>query len=330
MNTDEQWMARALDLARKGEGLTRPNPPVGAVVVKAGKVVGEGWHRRAGTAHAEVLALRQAGAKARGATLYVTLEPCSTWGRTPPCVDAVLAAGIKRVVVGIRDPNPAHAGRGLALLRKAKIAVAENVLREESAELIEPFARWIMTGRPYVTLKLALSFDGKIADRTGASRWISGKESQKKVHELRRRVDAIMVGAGTVRADDPQLLPRPSGGRKPFRVIVGRIPKTARVLTDEHANRTIVGTSLQGLMGRMGRMGILHVLCEGGGELAESLVKAGLVDEYYFFFAPKFIGGKKAVGALGGKGWLLKHAPELKFISGESVGPDLLVRAVNH
>ncbi|MFH0907703.1 MAG: bifunctional diaminohydroxyphosphoribosylaminopyrimidine deaminase/5-amino-6-(5-phosphoribosylamino)uracil reductase RibD [bacterium] len=336
MLNDEKWMARALVLARKGEGLTRPNPPVGAVAVKAGKVVGAGWHRRAGTDHAEVLALRQAGAKARGATLYVTLEPCSTWGKTPPCVDAVVEAGIARVVVAIRDPNPAHEGRGLAMLRRKGIVVVENVLQEEAAELIEPFAKWITTGHPYVTLKLAMSFDGKIADRNGTSRWISGKASQKKVHELRRRADAIMVGAGTVRADDPQLLPRPGRGRKPFRVIVGRIPRTARVLRDEHAARTIVAApdggriSLSRLMKQLGKRGLLHVLCEGGGELAASLIKAGLVDEYFFFIAPKFMGGRKAVSALGGTGWLLKDAPGVRFVSGESVGPDLLVRAVNH
>ena len=203
----EFWMQRALRLARRGEGLTRPNPPVGAVAVKSGKIVGEGYHRRAGGPHAEVVALSKAGTKARGCTLYVTLEPCCTWGRTPPCTDLILSSGVRRVVVSVRDPNPRHSGRGLTLLRRKGIRVIEGVCAEEGMKLIAPFAKWIRRGLPYVTLKLGMSVDGKIADRKGRSRWITGPEARNKVHELRRRVDGILVGGGTVRNDDPSPAP---------------------------------------------------------------------------------------------------------------------------
>jgi diaminohydroxyphosphoribosylaminopyrimidine deaminase/5-amino-6-(5-phosphoribosylamino)uracil reductase len=333
VNADIQFMLRALELARRGEGLTRPNPPVGAVIVRGGKVVGEGFHRKAGTAHAEIVALKQAGSKARGATLYVTLEPCSTFGRTPPCVDAIVAAGIRRVVAAIKDPNPKHAGRGLALLRRERIAVTAGVCEYEAAEIIAPFAKWICTRRPYVTLKLAISLDGRIADREGVSQWITGAAARKRVHELRRKADGIMVGSGTVLADNPSLTPRPAKGRAPFRIIVGPIPRKSRLLTDAARDRTLVvssGTgkavSLTRLMDRLGEMNLLHVVCEGGGKLAESLVRAGLVDEFWFFLAPVLIGGP--TGAIGGEGWLLPEAPRLRFIGWEHVGDDLLIKAV--
>ncbi len=356
----EYWMGRALALARRGTGLTRPNPPVGAIIVRQGVVIGQGYHRAAGQAHAEVLALQAAGSKTRGATLYVTLEPCCTTGRTPPCVQAILRSGVRRVVVGARDPNPRHAGRGLRLLRRQGISVMENVRAAEARELIAPFARWIKTGRPYVTLKLGMSADGKIADRRRRSRWITGSKSRQEVQALRRSVDAVMVGAGTVVADNPSLLPRPARGRRPFRVIMdarGMIPAGARVLTDAARAQTIMATtkhcslrrrqawlaggaqvwilpgtpgrvSLSALMRRLGRLGCLHVLCEGGGDLAAALIRARLVDIFVFYVAPCLVGGQDAVGAVGGRGWPLPQAPKLVFTECRRVGQDIVIKAM--
>jgi diaminohydroxyphosphoribosylaminopyrimidine deaminase / 5-amino-6-(5-phosphoribosylamino)uracil reductase len=356
----EVWMNRAFRLARRGEGLTRPNPPVGAVVVKHGKVVGEGYHHGAGGPHAEVIALSKAGKNAKGATLYVTLEPCCTWGRTPPCTDLVLSSGVRHLVVSVRDPNPRHAGRGLSILRRNGIRVIEGICAKEGMEWIAPFAKWIQRGLPYVTLKLGMSVDGKIADRRGKSRWLTGLEARKKVHELRRRVDAILVGGGTVRSDDPSLLPRPACGRRPWRVIVsrrGRIPVNSKVLTDAAVKQTLVVVlkqcpvktirrlkeagaevlvapaerakiSLKTLFRALASRGVLHILCEGGSELAGSMIREGLVDEYLFFIAPRVIGGTKSKSAIGGQGWLLEENPALKFISCEKVGKDFMIWAL--
>jgi len=356
---DEFWMRQAFELARRAEGLTRPNPPVGAVVVARGRMVGAGYHRRAGGPHAEVYALRAAGALARGATLYVTLEPCSTWGRTPPCTAAVIRAGVRRVVFAVADPNPRHAGRGRAILRRAGIAVTSGVCAREGAELIAPFASWILRGRPRVTLKLGMSLDGRIADAAGASRWITGPAARRWVQDLRRRCDAIMVGAGTVLADDPQLTPRPARGRRPWRIIVaGRRPSALarRVFTAEARDRTILvvparypttaarrleqrgvqvwrfpapagRVALKALLRRLGGEGIMHVLCEGGGELAASLVKAGLVDDLVFFISPCLIGGRRASGALMGTGWRMRNKPLLDIMAIETIGADLRIHA---
>ena len=354
---DEKWMRRALALARRGEGLTRPNPPVGAVLVARGKKIGEGFHRIAGGPHAEVVALLDAGKAARGATLYVTHEPSSTWGRTPPCTDAILAAGIARVVVGATDPNPTHAGRGLDLLRHKGLAVTAGICRAEAETLIAPFAKHQLTGRPFVTLKLAQTLDGRIADPAGASRWITSPAARERVQALRRRADAVMVGGETVRTDDPSLLPRPDAGRCPLRVIVtasGRLPPRAQVLCDTRAGCTVVATAQAGarrlartktaakcwtlparggqidlaaLLQKLGGCGVLHVLCEGGGRLAAGLLRAGLVDELQLFIAPKLLGGD-ATPSVGPAGWLLKNAPALKFLEVQSLGPDLLIRAV--
>jgi diaminohydroxyphosphoribosylaminopyrimidine deaminase/5-amino-6-(5-phosphoribosylamino)uracil reductase len=238
---DIGWMREALALARRGVGRTRPNPPVGAVVVRDGRVVGRGFHRRAGMAHAEVEALRDAGGAAAGATLYVTLEPCSSWGRTGPCTEAIVAAGIRRVVVAARDPNPKHAGRGFRILRRAGVAVATGVLAAEGRELLAPFSRWVETGLPWVTLKLGMSVDGRLADATGRSQWITSPASRARVQDMRRTADAIIVGVGTALADDPSLTCRRYPASKPWRVIVdsrGRLPLKARVLTDGAAGRT--------------------------------------------------------------------------------------------
>ena len=354
----ERWMRRALNLARRGVGLTRPNPAVGAVVVARGRVVGEGYHRCAGGPHAEVYALRQAGRRAAGATLYITLEPCCTWGRTPPCTAAILTSGVAQLVVAVRDPNPSHHGRGLRLLRRHGLGVREGICAAEAAELIRPFRTWVLKGRPQVTLKLALTVDGRIADARGRARWITGAKARQVVHALRRQADAILIGRGTAAADNPGLLPVPAGGRRPFRVLVdsrGELPAGLRVLTDAAAPRTIVavtarcpparrralaaggaqvwvmparqgGVSLKALLARLGRMGLLHVVCEGGGELAAGLIEAGLVDDFRLFLAPRVLGGP-AKPAVGGRGWPLASCPELDFLSVERLGPDILICA---
>lgn len=351
--SDLNWMRQALALARRGEGLTRPNPPVGAVVVKNGLKIGQGWHRKAGGPHAEIFALRQAGAAARGATLYVTLEPCSTFGRTPPCTDAILRAGIARVVVAAVDPNPRHAGRGLRLLRKAGLQVATGACGAEAAELIAPFACRMLRNRPFFTLKLGLSLDGRIADHAHSSRWITGPQARATVQAMRRAADAVMVGAGTVRHDDPSLWPRPDGKRQPWRVVVVRrapLPLDAQLFTDEHAARTIVAAPkgwqpacarrirqtgaavlefpprrlLPALAAELGRLGMLRVLCEGGGILAGELIRADLVDELCVFVSPVLIGG--SVGAMGKTQWPLRQAPRFRLRESRLVGQDQFLR----
>lgn len=360
LHGDLLWMDQAVALARLGEGQTRPNPPVGAVVVRNGKAIGRGYHRRAGGPHAEVLAIRQAGTGAKGATLYVTLEPCSTWGRTPPCTDLIRRSGIRRVVVGARDPNPRHRGRGLRVLRQAGIGVQELPLGGTPDDLLAPFRKWIRTRRPFLTLKLGMTIDGRIADGTGRSRWITGGIARRHVRQWRGRCDAILIGAGTAVQDDPGLLPARSSRSQPFRVIVdscGRIPAHAGVLSDRAAPRTILAVtracpasrrrvcaaggarvlvlpshggrvSLRALLDRLGDMGVLHVLCEGGGDVAASLVREKLVDEFLFVVAPRILGGAMAVPAFGGPGWRLARAPRLRFVECRAWGRDMLLRAV--
>lgn len=354
----DYWMARALVLARRGEGLTRPNPPVGAVIVRGRNLVGEGWHHHSGGLHAEALAIQKAGQRARNATLYVTLEPCCTQGRTPPCTQAIIQSGIRRVVLAVRDPNPRHNGLGIAVLRKAGVEVSEGVGALEARRLIAPFQQWIRTRRPYLTLKLAVSLDGKIADERGRSRWITGPAARRQVQVWRRSADAVLVGARTALADDPSLLPKPSGKRRPWRIIVdtrGNLASDAKIFTDGHQAQTIIattrqcparrrnawlltgaqvwvlpgsrgGVSLAALMKALGRLGCLHVLCEGGGELAASLIRAGLVNEFRFFIAPCIIGGK-APGAVGGISWPLLSAPKLVFTECRRMGQDILIKA---
>lgn len=355
---DSFWMARAIALARRAEGRTHPNPPVGAVLVRAGRCVGEGWHRKAGGPHAEVFALRAAGAKARGATLYVTLEPCSTVGRTPACTDAVLASGVRRVVVGALDPNPRHAGRGVRILRAKGIQVETDVCGEECRELIRAFARWITSGRPYVTLKLGMSLDGRIADVRGKSRWITGEASRGAVQRLRHAADVVMVGARTVLADNPSLQCRHCGSAHLTRVVVdgrGRVPASAGVFGDDAAGMTILATgrpvapsdarlrrgavawtfsatkgrvSLRSLLRRLGRAGHMHVLCEGGGELAAELLRSGCADELILFVAPVVLGGRSSVPAVGGAGWRLPVAPRYRIAACTRAGDDVMLRAV--
>ncbi len=347
-------MSRALDLARRGEGLTRPNPPVGAVLVQNGKIIAEGFHKKAGGPHAEVNCLRKLkpGAQSlRSSTLYVTLEPCSTHGKTPPCTDLILERGIRRVVVGCNDPNPSHAGKGLRKLRRAGVEVTGGVCRRDAETLIEPFAKRMRTGLPFVTLKLGVTLDGRIADAAGKSQWITGPQARKNVQALRRKADAVLVGAATVRADNPSLLPRPAKGRAPWRVVIGsNVPVKSKVLTDETAEQTIVFSSsstpalrharaagssvsakssagfLRSVLRTLSDRGLMHVLCEGGGELAGSLVRAGLVDEFVFFVAPSLLGGE-GVPMFGKKGWALKQMPRLVFRTLEKCGEDVLITA---
>jgi len=354
---DAEWMAEALRLARLGEGLTRPNPPVGAVVVKGGKIIGRGYHRKAGGPHAEIYALQQAGPRASGATLYVTLEPCSSWGRTPPCTDAILAAGLKRVVCAVADPNPKHAGKGFTLLCRAGLTVECGVGAVEGLEILRPFTSSMLRSRPYLTVKLATSLDGRIADSSGCSQWISGPKARMRVQGLRRRVDAIMVGAGTVIKDDPSLLPRPAKGRKPYRIIVdamGRVTPQSRVFTDEFAACTILATtkrcperqreayteygarvivlpssgarvSLTALIKTLHAQGIMHVVCEGGGVLVGSLLKASLVDEMVMFVAPVILGAQ-GFASIGAVSWALAKAPRMKLVESSRVGDDVMIR----
>jgi diaminohydroxyphosphoribosylaminopyrimidine deaminase/5-amino-6-(5-phosphoribosylamino)uracil reductase len=355
---DLRWMRRALVLARRGEGHTRPNPPVGAVVVRRGRVLGEGWHRRAGQPHAEVEALSACREDPRGATLYVTLEPCCTHGRTPPCTDLIIRSGLRRVVVGCTDPNPRHAGHGLKLLRQAGIEVVTGVALESAEALIAPFATRLQTGQPFVTLKLALTLDGRIADRHGASQWITGPAARRVVQALRRRADAVLVGAGTVCADNPSLRCRLPGGAGRLRLVVdslGRSSPQSQIFTDEAAGDTVVATTtacpqarrtawgrhgarvwtfrpaagrvpVRALLRRLGREGIMHLLCEGGGELAGALIRAGAVDEGVFFYAPAVLGDARARSGVAGADFDLARMPHFEVVETRIVGGDVLIR----
>jgi diaminohydroxyphosphoribosylaminopyrimidine deaminase/5-amino-6-(5-phosphoribosylamino)uracil reductase len=355
---DRQMMARALELARRGEGATRPNPPVGAVVVREGRIVGEGYHKLAGTPHAEVHALRAAGDAAHGSTLYVTLEPCSSHGRTPPCCAAILEAGVARVVVAVRDPDPRHCGRGLRLLRRAGVDVDVGVCCAEAAELLAPFRSRVERSRPWLTLKMAMTTGGRIADVRGGSRWITGPESRARVQRLRRASDAVLVGRGTVEADDPGLLPARPGRLRPYRVVLdsaGALSPDARVVSDTHAECTLIYTtaaasdtwraavsaggatvvvvparrgrvSLRHMLRDLGRRGVMRVLCEGGGELAGALVEQGLVDDFYLFVAPKLL--LDGAPVFSGVGRRIGAPLEVSFTSVELCGADCLIRAV--
>lgn len=353
--TDQEWMQLAVDLAELGEGDVNPNPLVGAVVVRDGRVVGRGYHRRFGGPHAEVFALDEAGDAARGATLYVTLEPCCHYGKTPPCTDRVLSAGIRRVVVATVDPNPAISGRGLATLRAAGIEVTEGVLAEAALRQTEIFRKFITTGLAFVHLKLAVSLDGRIATRTGDARWISSEASRVRAHRLRRRHAAILVGIGTVLRDDPRLDVRYVFGRDPTPIVLdasGRLPPAAHLLgagrspivaaaavpADRRAALERVGchvwelpsgdggVDLPLLVRRVGEAGLDSILIEGGGETAASFLAAGLVDRVSFFVAPLLIGGRDAVPALGGVGVdRVADAARLTDMTAEWIGGDLLV-----
>lgn len=321
MTTDTKYMKRALTLARKGIGRTSPNPAVGCVIVKTGAVVGEGWHKKAGEPHAEINALAMAGADARGADVYVTLEPCSHTGKTPPCCKALIRAGVKRVVAGMLDPNPLVSGGGLEALKKAGIETVCGLLEADCRAINLPFIKHVTTGNPFVTYKCAMTLDGNIATITGESRWISCEESRKYVHRMRSRMDAIMVGVDTIITDNPQLTVRHVRGENPLRVIVDtrlRTPESVNVLNGELSSRTMIATtesnprvhlrylkqgativvcdeydgrvSMEDLLQKLGAMGVQSVLLEGGSRLAGNMLQEGLIDELVIFIAPKVIG----------------------------------------
>jgi diaminohydroxyphosphoribosylaminopyrimidine deaminase/5-amino-6-(5-phosphoribosylamino)uracil reductase len=363
-DVDERFMRRALELAAQGLGRTRPNPAVGCVVVVGERVVGEGYHHRAGEAHAEVLALKDAGRKAAGATAYVTLEPCSHEGRTPPCTDALLAAQVARVVYACEDCDERSAGKAAEILRSGGVEVTGGVLCQEAQRLNEAYFKHKRTGMPFVTLKMACSLDGKTATHTGDSQWISGEESRRRVHEMRNRADAVMVGVGTVLADDPQLTTRlpEAGTRDALRVIVdsaARTPPTARVVTPGEARCMVaVGenapagrvvelvragaqvlrlppctdsrgnsrVALPDLMRELGRLGVMSVMLEGGASLSGAMMDLGLVDKLCLFYAPRVIGGARALPVLGGLGVAqMTQARAVHIESVERVGEDILV-----
>jgi diaminohydroxyphosphoribosylaminopyrimidine deaminase/5-amino-6-(5-phosphoribosylamino)uracil reductase len=362
---DLRFMERALALAAKGLGLAAPNPMVGALVVAGDRVVGEGWHEGPGRPHAEVVALREAGDRARGATLYATLEPCSHQGRTPPCAPAVAGTGVARVVIATRDPNPVVDGRGVRVLQDAGVEVAEGVLEEPAKGLIQGFAKHVTTGLPFVTLKMAASLDGKVAARDGTSKWITGPEARADVHRLRAASGAVVVGAGTVLADDPSLTVRLDGfrGRPPMRMVVdagGRVPSTASLFDDgaptlvatvpgvddevrrewESAGAEVLtvdaaaggpGVSLPHLIELLGKRDVQNVLIEGGPTLAWSAVEAGVVDRLVLYLAPKVVGGSDAPGILGGRGVeTMGDALPLEIVEVGTLGNDLKVVADVH
>jgi len=332
---DRGYMNLAIGLAKKAEGMTSPNPLVGAILVKASRVAGKGYHKRCGLPHAEVNAIRDAGSKARGADLYVTLEPCDHFGRTPPCTAAIIKAGIKRVIIGMKDPNPVNNGRGIARLKRAGIKITTGILEKEAIAINLPYIKYIKTGLPYVTLKMAQSIDGKIATRSGDSRWITSESARAYVQRLRGKVDAVMVGANTVLKDDPSLLCKIPGRKQPVRVIAGGrkpLSPSAKVFRNRDKSKVIIAlgpkgkVDLKDLLKKLGKMGLVNILVEGGGELAASLIKDGLIDRYLFFIAPKIVGGRNAVTSVEGEGvMLMKDAIEMKDMKAVTLGRDILI-----
>lgn len=351
------YMERALELAARGEGRVSPNPLVGAVIVKENRIIGEGWHEVYGGPHAEVNAVRNATADVSGATLYVTLEPCSHYGKTPPCAELIIGKGFARVVIAMADPNPLVAGQGIKMLCEAGIQVEVGLLGQGAARQNEVFLKYIVEKEPFVILKTAMTLDGKIATAQGKSKWITGPESRQYVHRLRNKVAGIMAGIGTVLTDDPSLTARVPEGVDPVRIIVDsslRIPLTAKVLNlpghtiiattrqSDPAKREILDTSgsakviladgpdgrvdLKFLMKQLGAQGIDSVLLEGGAELNWSMLKAGLVDRVMMFIAPKILGGARAVTPVGGDGFAdLDLALELEDLSVQHFGADTLI-----
>ena len=343
-------MERALDLARRGKGRTSPNPLVGAVIVKAGRVVGEGYHQKAGTPHAEIHALNAAGEIAKGATLYVNLEPCCHWGRTPPCTEALLQAGITEVYAAAVDPNPSVAGKGIRQLQNAGIRVQVGLCAEEAAQLNEVHRKYIRTGKPFVILKTAMSLDGKIATVSGESQWITSERSRQRGHEIRDTVDAILVGRGTVVRDNPALTTRlqDRAGQDATRIVLdshGKTATDARVFNPESSAGVIIAVTPEApagnintlekagaevitvpvahgrvcfkrLMEILGEREITSVLVEGGGEVNASAIAAGVVDKVMCFIAPKLIGGRDAPGPIGGEGTSgLRDVPHLQRVN---------------
>ncbi len=355
------FMRRALELARRGEGRVHPNPMVGAVLVKNGRILAEGAHERFGGPHAEVNAFRKAKKIPSGTVLYLTLEPCDHFGKTPPCTEAVLASGVRHVVVAMKDPNPKVSGRGLQKLKKNGISVSVGLLDKEARQLNRHYIWWVKNKVPYITVKVGQSLDGKIATKTGESRWITGEPARRRAHELRREADAILVGVNTVLNDNPLLTVRLPGQKtQPLKVVLDaslKTPVNAALLSKRSPGPTLLFTSRRALaargkkftseaelaavpekngkldwkavLGELGRRGITHLLVEGGGEVIGSLFSERRVQEAYFFTAPRVIGGRGAVGSVGGEGVSgLKKTANFKQWNAERIGDDLLFHGV--
>ena len=346
-------MELAIELAKKGKGNTSPNPLVGSVIVKRGRIVGRGWHKKCGEAHAEICALKEAGKKAKDGIIYVTLEPCSHWGRTPPCTEKIVEAGIREVVIGMEDPNPVVSGYQELKFRGIKTRI--GILEEECKKLNEPYTKWIKTKKPFVVVKAAMSLDGKIATRTGDSKYITAKEAREFVHQLRAEYDAVMVGINTILKDNPQLTVRHAKGRNPIKIVVDtklKIPLTSDVIKNE-PTRLIVATSkkapkakikklkqkgvhvlvinlakgridLKELMDELGKKEICSIMIEGGAELNAESIKAGIVDKILVFISPKLIGeGLAALGDLGIT--KIDKSIKLKNLNYKKIGRDILI-----
>jgi len=355
---DREYMSRAIELAQRGCGSVEPNPMVGCVLVNNGAIVGEGWHQRFGGPHAEIKAIAAAGEKARGAVAYVSLEPCCHQGKTGPCTQALVTAGVKRVVVGCEDPNPQVAGKGVAALREEGVSVESSDLTEQATELIAPFSKLVTTGRPWVIAKWAMTLDGKLATRTGSSQWISGKPSRTVVHQLRGRVDAILVGRGTAEHDDPSLTARPPGPRTATRIVLdstAQILRSSRLAqstdqaplliavsedapVDRRQNLEACGaeilvlpgndaaTCTAALLDELGRRQMTNLLVEGGGQVLGTLQDLDAIDEVHVFVAPKLVGGADAPSAIAGQGLAeMTAALQLRDPGIEVVGEDAYI-----
>src|SRR3989338_373685 len=354
----EDFMGIALTLAKRGVGRTSPNPAVGAVLVKNDKIISKGYHKKAGFSHAEINALREAGREARGADVYATLEPCSHFGKTQPCTDAIIKAGIKKVFIGMKDPNPLVAGRGIRRLRNAGIKVEIGILENECKNINEAYRKYITTKTPFVTLKLASTLDGRIATCTGESKWITGEVARRFAHKMRAEADAVMIGIGTVLKDNPELTTRLVKGKDPVRVVVDsrlRIPISARVLNRKRGAIIVATTKYKGqkekkikalnakgaevlllpakdgmvdlmaLIKELAKREITSIMIEGGSSLAASAIKGAIVDKVAIFVAPKILGkeGLPTVGNLGIK--RIKNAIRLSGLECQKLGEDILL-----
>ncbi len=359
MDLHQKFMQHALDLAEKGRGFTSPNPAVGAVIVNDNRIIGSGFHQCFGTPHAEVLAIEEAGAGANGSAMYVNLEPCNHYGKTPPCVDKIIAAGIAKVYVGMIDPNPLVNGSGIRRLKEAGIEVYIGILENEARQINRGFIYQFLKQRPWITLKMAATADGFIADVSGKSQWITNTEARQYVGEQRSIHDAIMVGMGTVFKDDPALLPARQDGYIPYRVILDEllnIPYRLKLISDEYKRRTVILTAqkdkdrkieqlrrsgitvlpvdcdsfgwikLSAAMRSLLEFGITSIYCEGGGQLAGSLIQERLVDELQLFIAPKILG--EGIKAFGGLMRSLDEAIQLEWQEPQKLGADILLRGV--
>ena len=343
----------AIELAKKGKGTASPNPLVGCLIVKRNAIVGKGYHKKAGQEHAEIIAIKEAGKKAVNSTMYVTLEPCSHWGKTPPCTESIVEAGVREVVIGMKDPNPVV--NGFQELKFRGIKTKIGILEEECKKLNEPYTKWIKTKRPFVVVKAAMSLDGKIATRTGDSKYITGREARRYVHQLRSELDAVMVGINTVLRDNPQLTVRLVSGRNPIKIVVDsklKMPLDADIVKNEPNKLIIAATKqankskikklqhkgvnvliaaakngmvdLDDLMKQLGKLEITSIMIEGGAELNSEAIKAGIVDKILFFLAPSVIG--EGLGVIGNLGITkVDRSIQLKHLGSKKIGKDILV-----